>query len=175
MNFRIRQNSISDGFTVKQAESADIQTISMLLKEAAGWLQSKGSTQWSELLDSSGMNGLASSIEKEEVFLFEKEGSAAGMVMLLAQPGDWDRSLWGDDQQSHSIYLHKLVTANSFKGSGLGMKILTWAEQGIEFDGKDRIRLDCIETNSSLNSFYQSAEYLLKGCINGFCKYEKTL
>ncbi|KZZ82575.1 GNAT family N-acetyltransferase [Bacillus sp. SJS] len=175
MNFRIKQDSIPDGFTVKLAEPADSHTIALLLKEAAGWLKEKGSAQWSELLEKGELDGLAASIKLGEVFLFEKGGLAAGMVMLLPKPGDWDRSLWGDERESHSIYLHKLVTANSFKGSGLGMKILAWAEQGIEFNGKDRIRLDCIETNPSLNSFYQSAGYLLKGTTKGFCKYEKSI
>ncbi|WP_338778317.1 GNAT family N-acetyltransferase [Metabacillus sp. FJAT-52054] len=175
MNFRIKQNSIPDGFTVKLAEPADTQTIALLLKEAAAWLKEKGSAQWSELLENGELDGLAASIKMGEVFLFEKGGLVAGMVMLLPQPGDWDRRLWGDEKQSLSIYLHKLVTAKSFKGSGLGRKILTWAEQGIEYNGRDRIRLDCIESNPSLNIFYQSAGYLLKGSSKGFCKYEKSI
>ncbi|WP_164462253.1 GNAT family N-acetyltransferase [Bacillus sp. FJAT-42376] len=174
MRVRIAHKELPNGIEAKQASNEDKSVIAHLLKETAQWLHSKGSSQWNELITDGELRGLSGSINRGEVFLFAENGEIAGMVMLLTEAGDWDKSLWGDTD-AESVYLHKLITARSFKGTGLGKEILLWAEKGIEFEGKKQIRLDCIGTNAALNQFYLAAGYEYKGTLNGFCKYEKPL
>lgn len=73
------------------------------------------------------------------------------------------------------MYLHRLVVDRRYSGLGLGPSILAWIEDGVRFEGKDRIRLDCIEWNTKLNEFYASNGYEFVGETNGFNKYQKML
>ncbi|MTH53950.1 GNAT family N-acetyltransferase [Bacillus mangrovi] len=172
MQKKAEENMPYNGYKARVAGIEDYREAETLLKETAAWLKAKGSTQWNELAEGD-IPWLKESIDRGEIYLFFMENEAAGMVMLLRDPGEWDVALWGEDQEQRSIYLHKLITSVRHKGTGLGRIILDWVSDSRCFEGRDRIRLDCIESNHVLNEFYQAAGFVYKGSSGGFCKYEK--
>ena len=109
------------------------------------------------------------------VFVFKQNATLLGMVVLFDKPSDWDRQLWKNENLNDGIYLHRLAINREMAGKSLGSEIMQWAEEGIVFNNKKCIRLDCIEDSSALNRFYQNQGYQLKGLVNGFNKYEKAL
>ena len=106
-----------------------------------------------------------------------KQGEAlVGMMMLLQEPSEWDRELWGEEGHEGALYLHRLAISRNYAGKALGQDMMRWAEEGIRFVGKDRIRLDCIANNPVLNDFYSRIGYAFKGqAPSGFNKFEKWL
>lgn len=178
-DYSIIQARIGDGFEAVQAVPDDIPQVTELLLKTARWLQSRGSDQWSGLLRGEDSHRTSERIRQGDVFLFNRDGVPAGMVMLLRQPSAWDEELWGEGGHERAVYLHRLAIERDFAGQGLGGKILDWAGSGIRFDGKDRIRLDCIADNATLNGFYRGRGYAYRGAaVNGlgtFSKYEKAV
>jgi len=68
--------------------------------------------------------------------------------------------------------LHRLIVNRDYAGQELGFAILSWIDNGIQFTGKDRIRLDCIAHNEKLNNFYKQCGYNNIGEYDGFFIYE---
>lgn len=178
-DYEIVQKRIVADLTSAQAVPDDIPQVTELLVGVAKWLQSRGSTQWQGLLYGDDSHQTAEAIRRGNVFLFKNGGEVAGMVMLLREPSEWDRELWGDEGHESSIYLHRLAINRAYSGQGLGEAILGWAESGIRFPGKERIRLDCIASNPVLNSFYRKMGYAYAGAAvnphGEFSKYERRL
>ncbi|WP_068613434.1 GNAT family N-acetyltransferase [Paenibacillus tuaregi] len=191
MTIRIMQADLNSDIRAFVAEIGDAEAVQGLMLATARWLHSKGSTQWGGLLKGHDDHNVPAAIDRGEVILFRnrEDGKLAGMVLLQQQPSAWDRELWelgpeaaedynNPDHQGDpgtSIYLHRLMVNRSYAGTGLGRSILAWVETGAAYDGKDRIRLDCIAHNESLNLFYPSCGYTYVGGNGMFNTYEKML
>ncbi|OAB46194.1 GNAT family N-acetyltransferase [Paenibacillus glacialis] len=177
MNSIVRNKYVNERVSASQANLKDTEDIMRILIGNARWLQSKGSTQWSGLLHGVDSHDMVGSISRGEVFAFKENGVCVGTVILKQMVSEWDNNLWGKDE-SHSntsVFVHRLAIHREYAGKGLGADILRWAESGVCFDGKDRIRLDCVGDNTTLNRFYSQNGYEYMGEVNGFSKYEKLL
>jgi hypothetical protein len=171
---------IQNHIKVFQAKEEDTAAVLQLLVNTAEWLKSKGSTQWSALLQGEDSHQTPEAIKRGEVYLFVHEHTLLGMVMLMQQASPWDRELWGEAGHESSVYLHRLNINRAAAGTNLGQAIVSWASTGIHFPGKDRIRLDCIANNPKLNDFYRdSCSYEFKGTasnpVGEFNLYEKIV
>lgn len=160
-----------------QANVDDAQDIMDILLGIARWLHSKGSNQWAGLLEGEDSHDMLGSISRGEVFVFKENGFCVGTVILKKRASQWDEDLWGenDEQLGSAVYLHRLAVSRDYTGKGLGGEILHWVENGIQFKGKNRIRLDCIANNEILNSYYPRYGYSFMGEVKGFSKYEKLI
>ncbi len=173
-NFNITNPAVNHEVRAFQAAAGDTEEVMALLVRTAQWLQSKGSTQWSELLEGKDVHGMAQSILDGDVFVFKnKENKMVGVVMLPQKASAWDLELWEDDIEE-AIYLHRLAIDRNTAGKNLGADILDWVTNGISFNGKSVIRLDCIASNESLNRFYSGAGFTFRGTSeSGFNIYDK--
>ncbi|MCJ8011908.1 GNAT family N-acetyltransferase [Paenibacillus sp. KQZ6P-2] len=170
----ITEQEIMPGVRALQAGPEDKEAVNALMVQAASWLKSKGSRQWNELLAGEDRHGVADAIDRGDVFIFKQDDMIAGMVILQQHASNWDRSLWGEEGHETSIYLHRLAINREFAGKQLGSAILHWAEHGIRFPGKDRVRLDCIASVPALNRLYSGAGFEYKDqSPSGFNLYEK--
>ncbi|WP_138756185.1 GNAT family N-acetyltransferase [Paenibacillus sinopodophylli] len=160
-----------------QARFEDTEAVQGLLIQKAEWLRSRGSQQWSGLLQGEDSHQTSEAIGRGEVYLFMQGSMLAGIVMLMQKASAWDLELWGDEGHASSVYLHRLAINRQAAGKNLGEAIVRWAASGIYFEGKDRIRLDCIASNAKLNAFYRSCGYGYKGsavhAMGEFSKFEK--
>lgn len=159
---------------VFQAKPEDTEAVLQLLISTAEWLRSKGSSQWNALLRGEDSHRTPEAIARGEVYIFEKGGVLAGMVMLMQKASSWDQELWREEGHESSIYLHRLNINREVAGGNLGEAIVRWAESGIRFPGKDRIRLDCVAGSAKLNEFYLKCGYTYIGtAVNGMGEYSK--
>ncbi|RPK01738.1 hypothetical protein BSBH6_03159 [Bacillus subtilis] len=174
--FKMKNETIADGFYACPGVYEDAEAITGLLVRTAEWLRDRGSTQWSGLLEGHDTHDITGSIADGHVFVFKKDEELAAVVMLLPEPSEWDRKLWGEDGHEASIYLHRLAVSRQFAGQGLGASVLQWAETGIYFSEKTRIRLDCVADNDALHSFYRRMGYEFKGAdASGYHLFEKEI
>lgn len=165
---------------VERAEPDDIHEIMRLLVNTAEWLLSKGSTQWNALLRGEDSHNTPEAVNRGDVYLFRDSRVAAGMVILLPEPNDWDRELWGDRvNEQPAIYVHRLAINREYAGRGIGREMMKWVESAVPTLGRSVIRLDCIESNPVLNAFYSGLGYEWIGTAsnaNGdLNKYEKRV
>lgn len=157
-----------------QSTADDAPAIMDLLLQTAQWLKSKGSTQWGALLQGEDHHNTKESARRGDVYLFKDGETLAGIVTLLRSPSPWDIALWGEEGHEQAVYLHRLAINRAYSGVNLGDAIVQWVHTSIRFDGKDRIRLDCIDSNPVLDKFYRSAGYTYKGhSDSGFNLFER--
>jgi hypothetical protein len=175
--YNITQGHIHGSFIMKAAQEEDTPAVMNLLRETAEWLKSKGSSQWSGLLNGVDSHDTPNAIRRGDVFICWSGEIAAGVVMLLRQPSAWDYDLWGENAfpEDRALYLHRLAIKRQHSKSGLGQAILNWCDSGVRFEGKELLRLDCIADNPTLNTFYSGNGYAYKGEKGGFCIYEKPV
>lgn len=175
--YTIIQSATLDEFEVAAAQPEDTEEVMSLLVGIAEWLKSRGSTQWSGLLEGKDSHNTADAIRRGDVFVFKQGPEIAGIVMLLSKPSQWDRELWGDKafDGDGAVYLHRLAVHRKYARAGLGRTILNWCTSGIRFPGKQWMRLDCIADNPTLKSFYAANGYSYEGENGGFCMYFKGL
>ena len=76
-------------------------------------------------------------------------GVAAAARLLWADP-----EVWGADD-TPAVYVHGLMVHRGAAGRGLGSFLLDWAAERGRAEGAEVIRLDCVESNTVLRTFYQ--------------------
>jgi GNAT superfamily N-acetyltransferase len=136
---------------MRQANSADIDTVLEILLERTVWLQARGSDQWSNGRDF--RDGLAARIAHGQTWLAEDDGVAIGTVTIRrgGNPTFWTP----EELTDRALYASKSATVLDRSGGGLGAMILRWllnrtAEREMQY-----LRWDAWRTNDELHAFYQ--------------------
>jgi len=149
-----------------------------LLVGAAEWIRSQGINQWGHYLDGSGRADLAEAIQNGDVYLCSVDGRPAGTISLHLTPSDWDRQIWGAAADDGAVYIHRFAVAWAFAGTGLGARLLGWAEGQARAKEKRYLRLDCVAGNQALNAYYAKRFQPRAQAANigmEFRQYEKVL
>lgn len=161
----------------KKAVLRELDTVLLLLKQAAVGLQEKNIDQWSIWLnpDATKVNWIKEGLEAGEFYFVETgNNKIAGMFRLMEQ----DELYWGK-QEVPARYVHSLIVTPAFKGSNTGKSIMAVIEQQVIAEGIYLLRLDCIASNPKLCAYYESMGFVKKGIkqmphsLNNL--YEKTL
>lgn len=170
----ILNNRVKSGLIMQQAEAKDTVAIISLLRETAKWFQAKGSTQWNGLLGGVDTHDTKSVIVGGEVFICMNHDELVGLVILLKQPSLWDQNLWQltKDDRNEAVYLHRLAINRKYEHQNIGEAILNWCKYEVDFEGKKKLRLDCIADNPFLNNFYRKAGFNYIKENNGYALYE---
>lgn len=143
---------------VRQAQTADVDSIVALREEAARWLASRGSDQWSD-----------ASIDLKEFRRRVESSIAAGetwvavddedtVVGTIAVDEHTNLGLWTADELADSLILHRMIrSARAPKGTGrlLLQQAITVARRA----GRRWLRLDAWTTNQDLHRYYESAGF----------------
>lgn len=176
-DFTMQRDHLKAQFTMAQAQVEDTEDVLSLLMETAEWFKDNGSTQWSGLLNGIDAHRTEEAVGRGDVFICKVEAEVVGMVMLLQRPSAWDRNLWNlhEEQSNEAVYLHRLATRRKYANQQLGEEILNWCKDSIRFQGKDKIRLDCLADNEFLNAFYQRGGYTYIGENEGYSLYEQFI
>jgi GNAT superfamily N-acetyltransferase len=140
----------------QRATPADQQTIINLIKEAAGWLHTKGTDQWAR--------PWPSQEERDERI---RAGISAGFTWMLwdglvavatvtARPKG-DPRLWRPDElRRPAVYAHRLVVNRDFAGRQIGARLLDWVGARAAAErGALTTRIDTWTTNLALHGYYE--------------------
>ena len=133
---------------VRPATVADVPALHRLRVEAEEWLASRGIEQWgrgwlpepairSQVDDGQWHVGVTAS------------GDVVGGLRLL-----WaDEEVWQGDH-AFAAYVHGLTIDRRHAGSGVGARLLAWAQEQARAAGAPMLRLDCVESNAGLRAYY---------------------
>lgn len=141
---------------IKQALPKDKKIVNTILIDAAKWLQSMGSSQWSELLEGQDVHGTTKHIDEGKVYIAWDDNKPMGVFTLIDEPSEWDKDLWGEEDGSDYNYLHRIAINRAYSGQGLGGRLVQEALSMTKNDNKEGLRLDCNAESPALNKFYQS-------------------
>lgn len=131
----------------RPATAVDVQTLHALRRAAEDWLERQGIHQWRP--------GAVSAAEiDEQVRLGEWQVAVDGDSINGALRLLWsDETVWPPDTNV-AAYVHGLVIDRRNAGTGLGVRILSWAHDQARHAGARVLRLQCVEANARLRRYY---------------------
>lgn len=152
---------------IRQATTQDVKQIAALLRHKAELLQAGGSEQWSAYLKADLDALVAADLSAGRLYVYEQDSPLLGSIALLPSL-DWDKALWDD---AEGLYIHRIVVSESAKGLGVGKQLIQHVI-AVATAEQERLRLDCVATNSFLNTYYSSFGFESRGIRDGFSTYE---
>lgn len=137
-------------FTLKQAQSVQLDILVDLLNEAAAWIKTKGIDQWPSPMPAHWRDGIQHRLQNGRFFLlYDSQQTAVATIAI-----DWRSHYWPDDGQAG--YVRRMAVCDALHGCGLGTAMLDWAKGFVEENGRVYLRLDCLASNSQLCHYYQA-------------------
>jgi GNAT superfamily N-acetyltransferase len=134
---------------VRAAGPEDVEVVAAMLDEAGEWPQPFAHEE------------LAERIERGELFVVDLDGETAATFTVL-----WDDVPFWGEQPPDAAYLHKLTVRPSFRGRGLGARIVEWVEQRAAEAGRAHLRLDCKRDNPRIRGYYERLGFEHRGDVD---------
>ncbi|MES9700771.1 MULTISPECIES: GNAT family N-acetyltransferase [Bacillus] len=159
-------------YTIRIATEDESNSIIALLKEVAQWLQHKEVDQWQYLLGGEATVEILEGIKEKYTYVVMKEEEIVGTVTVVLKQNEWDERIFGKEEVSNSLYIHRFAVKRKYKGNGIGEWILQWVEENIQRD-KEYLKLDCVGHNRTLNDFYKRSGFEYVGSTDGLSKFQK--
>ena len=134
------------------ADPADLPEVMALLDERRRWLAERGSDQWNT--GRAFESRMANAIDRHETLLLRDNGVP---IATFTMTPEGDPDFWTTDERKESaLYLGKMATAVCRRGEGLGLLMLSWAQDWAARSGFDLLRWDVWRTNGQLQNYYRS-------------------
>ncbi|MFL0488434.1 GNAT family N-acetyltransferase [Bacillus sp. AFS054943] len=159
-------------YTIRIATEGESDSIITLLKEVAQWLQHKEVDQWQYLLGEEATAEILEAIREKYTYVVTKEEEIVGTVTVSPKQSEWDEYIFGKEEVSDSLYIHRFAVKRKYKGNGIGEWMLRWIEENVQHD-KEYLKLDCVGHNRILNDFYKRSGFEYIGSTDGLSKFQK--
>ncbi|PEX80296.1 GNAT family N-acetyltransferase [Bacillus cereus] len=159
-------------YNIRIASEEESDNIIILLKEVAQWLQDKEVDQWQYLLGEEATAEILEGIREKYTYVVTKEDEVVGTVTVSPKQNDWDERIFGKEEVSDSLYIHRFAVKRKYKGNGIGEWMLQWIEENVRRD-KNYLKLDCARHNRTLNDFYKKNGFEYVGSTDGLSKFQK--
>jgi ribosomal protein S18 acetylase RimI-like enzyme len=144
------------------AQEADAVALLALRDAAARWQVGNGIVQWSP--GEVGLDEVDTQIAAGEwLVLRGLDGGANTVGISGGNNADVraacrllrsDPAVWGE-QSDDAGYVHGLVIDRACAGAGLGRRLLDLVAERVRGSGRQFLRLDCVEGNPRLRSYYR--------------------
>jgi len=139
------------------ATTADLQTILNLIKEAAGWLHTMGTDQWSRPWPSRRERDdrIRDSVAAKATWILW-DGATA--VATITAHRDGHERLWTPEELLQpAVYLHRIVVSREYAGRRIGARLIDWATNRAALKyGARQTRIDVWATNEALHKYYEA-------------------
>jgi ribosomal protein S18 acetylase RimI-like enzyme len=136
------------------AQPADAAILLALRDAAARWQVGNGIVQWSP--GEVDLAEIMAQIAADQwLVLREHGGDRTGDGVRAACRLIWsDPAVWGEPPEEAG-YVHGLVIDRAYAGAGLGRRVLELVAERVRGDGRRFLRLDCVEGNPRLRTYYR--------------------
>ena len=158
-------------YEIRKATEQEAPTIIALLKEVASWLHKNDINQWGFLLEGGEDKEIRQAIQDNATYVACRDDEVLTTFTLYSQQSEWDRHIWGHEENSEILYLHRVAVRPEYMKNGIGKDILSWIDENVY----KTIRLDCVAHNRKLCTYYEDNGFSLIGTTaDGHCKYQKV-
>jgi len=151
--------SLDDGLFVRRAAPGDFQRVLTVVHDATRRVQEKGFHMWRLYLTDQGFQQVQRRVNGssgEEVYLVFRHGDDDDQPIGTFAIEWADREIWGDARggDNRAGYVHMLAVHRTARATGLGERMLRFAEQRIAARGREFFRLDCWRRSKFLLAYY---------------------
>jgi hypothetical protein len=134
---------------IRQAEVADVCTVSEILIEAASWLEKRGIPLWS--VDDLSEERLHEDVASGFYILAEANGQPAGTLKYTMS----DPQIWSDVNEDESAFVHRVAVRRDYACGMISTVMLKWAVDRTRVLGRRFLRLDCEISRNKLRNIYE--------------------
>ncbi|MGD0037089.1 MAG: GNAT family N-acetyltransferase [Bacteroidota bacterium] len=134
---------------IRQAEVADIHTVSEILIEAASWLEKRGIPLWN--IQELSVECLREDVISGFYMLAESNGKAVGTFKYIMA----DPLCWPDMNGNNSAYVHRVAVRRDYAGGMVSTAMLKWAVDRTKALSRHSLRLDCEISRIKLRAIYE--------------------
>lgn len=150
----------------------DHREITNLIKEAAGWLRTKGTDQWAEPWPSPEERDerIRASLAAGSTWIV---WDGANAVATVTAHRDGHERLWTpEERRQPAVYVHRLVVSRAFAGREIGARLLDWtARRAAAEYGACHTRIDVWTTNTALHAYYRQIGFTFVRYVDGWPAY----
>ena len=134
---------------VRQAVTDELESVAMIIEEAAAWLESVGNPLWKD--NELDRDRMLADIEAGQFFIGYCNGEPGGTIRYQ----DEDRKFWPDRPVGEAAYVHRIAVLRKFSGGALSRALVDWAAERAAGQGKKFLRLDCESDREKLRAVYE--------------------
>jgi ribosomal protein S18 acetylase RimI-like enzyme len=150
----------------------DLQTIINLVKEAAGWLHTRGTDQWAKPWPSRTErdNRVRHGLATNSTWLMW-DGSTA-VATLTAHREGHERLWMPDERREPSAYLHRIIVSREYAGRRVGATFIDWAASRAAAEYGARLtRIDVWTSNNALHDYYRRIGFAFLRFVENYDDY----
>jgi GNAT superfamily N-acetyltransferase len=164
-----------DSLNYLPALPSNIDELLALLRRIALWLKGKGLTQWEDFLEEKGRLILEKRFREGKVYKVLHGSALIGIYVVQDDDVFWHQMR----KDNLACWVHTMGVDPDHIGRGVGAQILAQIEEMARLAGKKFVRLDCMDDNPKLCTFYESQSFQKVG-IQSWKEwqirlYEKTI
>jgi ribosomal protein S18 acetylase RimI-like enzyme len=141
-----------DKIEFRKAKPNELNSVLLLLKEAALWLQKKGINYWQDWISPPPhfIDWIRDGFEKNEFYMVEKQVDVVGCFRL-----QWQDPLFWGEQENNAGYIHSFTISRNLAGQDIGKSVLNLIESYCRSNEKELLRLDCGVDIKGLRKYYE--------------------
>jgi len=153
---------------MRQATHEDVPLITRWRDEAAQWLATKSTDQWSNagITRNEFEKRVHESIEERGTWIAESDNGEPAATISMDNHED-DPGLWQPDLLRESLVIHRMIVARRYAGCDIGGFMLDYAESIACSMGKKCLILDAWTTNLGLHNYYRAHGFAYIGIVPG--------
>jgi GNAT superfamily N-acetyltransferase len=153
---------------MRRATHDDVPLIARWRDDAAQWLNTKGTDQWSNagITRNEFEKRVHESIQEGGTWIAESDDGEP-MATIAIDDHEDDPGLWQPDLLRKSLVIHRMIVARSYTGQDIGGFMLDHAGSIAWSMGKTRLLLDAWTTNHELHDYYRAHGFSYIGTVAG--------
>jgi ribosomal protein S18 acetylase RimI-like enzyme len=146
----------------------NLHAVLSLIEGAAAWLRYKDTDQWaSPWPDENRRNQrVLKGLQVGKTWIVWDGNIPAATITTAtrANPSVWPEPTGPSDLAEPAVYAHRLITAKSYSGCGLGAELIDWAGLRARHEyGARWIRIDVWTSNQALHDYYRKHGFMSCG------------
>ncbi len=146
------------------ANSTHLLAIMDIFRFCTKDMLSKGIGQWHYDYPTKGQ--VEMDIERQEVFIWEKNAEILGTITLNEQQSDQYRGIKWQFEEGEALVIHRLAVSPEAQGQRIAYQLCQFAEHFAQENQYSMIRLDAYQGNIASNRLYEKLDYRL---AKGWC------
>ncbi len=163
---------------ITKAKLSDVKEIMEIINTTVEEMKSYNNTQWDENYPQG--KDFEKDIEQGDLYVEIEDENIKGFICVnYIEPIEYSDLEWSSNEKS--MVVHRMSVNSKFRNSGIGSKLMNFAEELAIKNGVKYLKTDTYSINTKMNSLFKKFNYEIVGEMNFLGKekpfycYEKML
>lgn len=152
---------------IRLANKSDAIYIQEVLDDAKELFRQDGSDQWQDLDNYPNINTTLKDIEKEQMYIYEKDNKIVGCIVLSKEKEQAYNQIHNGAWLSNDIYyvIHRLAVRNNYYHQGIAKELIKYTIELTKKDDVHSIKIDTKKENQRMLSLLKGIGFKEVGII----------